>query len=396
MKFKGYLCARFVAVLAAQIQTVVTGWQVYEATHSTFNLGLVGLAFFLPFMIFMPFAGDASDRFNRGKIAGFSGLVFGFLIALQSFWLSSHPTEILGTLIVLFGLGAAKAYSSAANGSMISLLVPKPQLMRAITLNTAMYNVSSVAGPAVGGFLYARLGAVHTLQIASVLSLIGAILFLCIPVVSLKAEIIESRLQRIAAGFRYIWREKDILGSISLDLFAVFFGGAMALLPVFCKDILMVGPDGFGILRSATALGSIPMALYLARKPIQINPGKKLFTAVNIFGFSMIGFGLSRVFWLSFIFLVISGAADVVSVYVRHGLLQLKVSESMRGRVTAANQIFIGASNELGEFESGMAATLFGPVGAVVGGGMVTLVCVYFWKKAFPSLARLERLNPED
>ena len=395
MKFKGYLWARFFAVLAAQIQTVVTGWQVYEATNSTFNLGLVGLAFFLPFMIFMPFAGDAADRFNRGKIAGFSGLIFGVLIALQSFWLASYPTEILGTLVVLFGLGAAKAYSSAANGSMISLLVPKPQLMRAITLNTAMYNISSVAGPAVGGFLYSKLGAVNTLQIASLLSLMGAILFFCIPVVSLKAEIIESRLQRIAAGFRYIWREKDILGSISLDLFAVFFGGAMALLPVFCKDILMVGPDGFGILRSATALGSIPMALYLAKKPIQMNPGKKLFAAVNIFGLSMIGFGLSRVFWLSFIFLVISGAADVVSVYVRHGLLQLKVSESMRGRVTAANQIFIGASNELGEFESGMAATLFGPVGAVVGGGIVTLVCVYFWKKAFPSLARLDRLNQE-
>ncbi len=395
MKFKGYLWARFFAVLAAQIQTVVTGWQVYEATHSTFNLGLVGLAFFLPFMIFMPFAGDAADRFNRGKIAGFSGLIFGVLIALQSFWLASYPTEILGTLVVLFGLGAAKAYSSAANGSMISLLVPKPQLMRAITLNTAMYNISSVAGPAVGGVLYSKLGAVNTLQIASLLSLMGAILFFCIPVVSLKAEIIESRLQRIAAGFRYIWREKDILGSISLDLFAVFFGGAMALLPVFCKDILMVGPDGFGILRSATALGSIPMALYLAKKPIQMNPGKKLFAAVNIFGLSMIGFGLSRVFWLSFIFLVISGAADVVSVYVRHGLLQLKVSESMRGRVTAANQIFIGASNELGEFESGMAATLFGPVGAVVGGGIVTLVCVYFWKKAFPSLARLDRLNQE-
>jgi MFS family permease len=393
MRFKSYLVARFVAVLAAQIQTVVTGWQVYEATGSTFNLGLVGLTFFLPYMIFMPFAGDAADRFNRGKIAGFSGLLFGILIGLQSYWLSKYPSEISGTLFVLFGLGAAKAYSSAANGAMISLLVPKSDLMRAITLNTAMFNISSVGGPALGGFLYAQFGAVKSLQVAAGLSVLGAIMFFCIPVASLSIDSMESRFQRIAAGFRYIWREKDILGSISLDLFAVFFGGAMALLPVFCKDILHVGPDGFGILRSATALGSIPMALYLAKRPIRVEPGKKLFRAVTIFGFAMIGFGLSRTFWLSFAFLVISGAADVVSVYVRHGLLQLKVSEAMRGRVTAANQVFIGASNELGEFESGMAATLFGPVGAVVGGGVITLICVYYWQKVFPGLANLQKLE---
>jgi hypothetical protein len=166
----------------------------------------------------------------------------------------------------------------------------------------------------------------------------------------------------------------------------------MALLPVFAKDILHVGPDGFGLLRSATALGSIPTALWFAKRPIKKDPGRKLFFAVYVFGFAMIGFGLSRYFWLSFTFLALSGAADVVSVYIRHGLLQLRVSEEMRGRVTAVNQIFIGASNELGEFESGMAATLFGPVGAVVGGGFITILCVFLCKKLFPKLANLEQV----
>jgi len=391
--FSLYLIARFVVVLGAQMQTVVTGWQVYEATKSSFNLGLVGLAFFLPYMIVMPFAGEAADRFNRGKIAGFSSVIFGLLILIQGVWIQSHPSHIMGTLAVISGLGLAKAFASASHGSMLALIVPKDRLMRAISINTATFNISSIAGPAIGGFLYASMGAVFTLYLAALMSILGGIIFSFLPVRTLSVPDGESRFARIYAGFRYIWREKDILGSISLDLFAVFFGGAVALLPVFAQDILHVGPESFGILRSGSALGAVLTAVYLARFPIVHYPGKKLLRAVAIFGIAMIGFGLSRNFWLSFVFLAISGAADMISVYIRHGLLQLRVSEEMRGRVTAANQVFIGASNELGEFESGMAASAVGPVGAVVVGGACTLTFVFFWKKLFPDLANLRKIS---
>jgi MFS family permease len=392
MGIRVFLLARFILVIAAQIQTIVTGWQVYEATHSTFNLGLVGLAVFLPYMFLMPLAGDASDRFNRGKIAGMSSIFLGLFIAAQGVWISHNPNKISGTIFILAGIGIVRAFGSAAHGSMIALLVPKEKLMKYITLNTAVWNASCVIGPVVGGFLYSEVGAVNTLWIASSGALLSSLVFLGLKVRTIEADNTESRVVRIMAGFRYIWREKEILGAISLDLFAVLFGGAMALLPVFAKDILHVGPDGFGLLRSATALGSIPTALWFAKRPIKKDPGRKLFFAVYVFGFAMIGFGLSRYFWLSFTFLALSGAADVVSVYIRHGLLQLRVSEEMRGRVTAVNQIFIGASNELGEFESGMAATLFGPVGAVVGGGFITILCVFLCKKLFPKLANLEQV----
>lgn len=392
MGIRAFLVARFILVIAAQIQTIVTGWQVYESTQSTFNLGLVGLAVFLPYMITMPFAGDASDRFNRGRIAGISSIFFGLLIAAQGVWISQNPKDILGTLAILAGIGITRAFSSAAHGSMIALLVPKDALMKYITLNTAVWNASCVIGPVIGGFLYSAIGAVNTLWVAAVGAFFSSLVFLGLKVRTINGDSTESRVTRVMAGFKYIWREKEILGAISLDLFAVLFGGAMALLPVFAKDILNVGPDGFGLLRSATALGSIPAALWFARNPIKKDPGRKLFFAVYVFGFAMIGFGLSTHFWLSFSFLVISGAADVVSVYIRHGLLQLRVTEEMRGRVTAVNQIFIGASNELGEFESGMAATLVGPVGAVVGGGFITLLCVFTCKKLFPKLANLKEI----
>lgn len=391
--FSFYLIARFVVVLAAQMQTVVTGWQVYEATKSTFNLGLVGLAFFLPYMVAMPFAGDAADRFNRGKIAGLSSICFGLLILVQALWIDKYPSQMLGTLVVLCGLGSAKAFASASHGSMLALIVEKEKLMKSISINTAMFNISSIGGPVIGGFLYARFGAVSTLYLAALIGFLGGVIFLLLPVRTLQASGDESRFTRIAAGFKYIWKEKDILGSISLDLFAVFFGGAVALLPVFAQDILHVGPESFGVLRGGSALGAVLTAIYLARRPIVHYPGRKLFVAVTIFGLAMVGFGLSRSFWLSFGLLAISGAADMISVYVRHGLLQLRVSEDMRGRVTAANQVFIGASNELGEFESGMAASAFGPVGAVVGGGVITLACAFMWRKFFPSLANLKTIS---
>lgn len=394
MRLYLFLIARASFILATQIQTLATGWQIYSETHSSFQLGLLGLCFFAPFVTTMPFAGEIADRRSRSKIAGISGALFAILVAAQAYWIEARPKEVLGIFTAVLGMGVARAFGSAAQHAMLPLTVKKDRLLKAISYNTTAFYISSIAGPALGGLIYAKAGPVATLQVASVFAFGGAILFALLNTPPMATDDSnESRFIRIAAGFRYIWGQKDILGSISLDLVAVFFGGAEALLPVFAQDILHIGPDLFGWLRSAGALGAIIAGVYLARRPITVNPGRAMFRGVFVFGLAMIVFGLSTNYFLSFACLFIAGGADMVSVFVRHGLLQTRVEERMRGRVSAVNQVFIGASNELGEFESGMVAAAFGPVAAVVGGAFLTLLMVPIWKKYFPELANATDLQ---
>jgi MFS family permease len=390
--FRRYWTARLAASFATQIQVVAVGWQVYDITRDPLDLGLVGLSQFLPALFLVLVTGIAADRYRRRTIMAVclaaEGLcAVGFLAFTLS---SSGDVRLVFLLLVAFGI--ARAFFGPAQQSLLPNIVPPEILSNAIAMNSLSWQMATIAGPVAGGLLYGIAPQVpYGVTIA--LMAIAAILVLFIPRTQQKTTQERATWTMIVAGFNYIWHEKIVLGAISLDLFAVLLGGATALLPVYARDILEVGPWGLGLLRSGPAIGAIAVALYLTTRPIRDHAGFWMFVMVAVFGLFTIVFGLSTVVWLSVLALILMGGADMVSVYVRETLIQLWTPDHVRGRVNAVNSVFIGASNELGEFRAGVSAAIFGTVAAVVIGGVGTVAVAGLWAKWFPDLRRARHLT---
>jgi MFS family permease len=384
--------ARVAAMVAHQMLAVGIGWQVYALTGSALDLGLVGLAQFIPSFLLMLVAGHVADRFDRRRVLQACMIVEALAaagLALGSFqgWIS-----VRAIFMLIFVVGAARAFQMPAMAALLPSLVPRALFPRAIASNSAATQAAIIAGPALGGFIYvAGPAAVYATSVALFL-LTGLMVHLIRPERA-QARTEAVGLDSIFAGIRFIRSHPAVLGAISLDLFAVLLGGATALLPVYARDILDTGPWGLGLLRSSTAVGALAMALYLARHPLSRHAGRRMFAAVALFGIGTIIFGVSRSFVLSLGALAVLGAADMVSVVVRSSLVQLQTPDAMRGRVSAVNALFIGTSNQLGEFESGVTAAWFGVVPSVVIGGLGTLAVVALWMRWFPDLVRVDRLD---
>jgi len=369
---------------------VAIGWEIYDLTGSAWDLGLVGLLQFLPALALMLPAGHVVDRFHRATIVSCCLAAQGTVAALL--WLS--PFEGVSQRALLLGasvaLGAVKAFQMPAQQALVPLLVPGELLARALAFSSAGLQVAVIGGPALGGFLYAAgADAVHGACGALFAVAAGLALRVRHPP---PAPTAPASLDTLLAGVRYVRSHPVVLGAISLDLFAVLLGGATALLPIFAKDILLVGPVGMGWLRAAPAIGALLVSIALSRWPIERAAGTKLFAAIVVYGLATLVFGLSTSFWLSMLALAVTGAADMVSIVVRQTLVQLETPDAMRGRVSAVNSLFIGASNQLGEFESGATAAVLGAVGSVVLGGLGSIAVAALWWRAFPALARRDRL----
>jgi MFS family permease len=389
-----YQLGRFCIVLATEMQSVAVGWQVYEITKRPLDLGLVGLAQFLPGVLLFLVSGHVADRYDRRKLvvacyaafAGCSGLLLS--AALRG------TRTVYPIYVVLILIGVVRAFNGPVSRALWPQLVPEEHFQNAVAWASSVFQTATILGPSVGGIVYAVArgpAAVYTLAAAA--ALVAASCAYAIKVES-RARVREPlNTQSVLAGLHYIWREKLILGAISLDLFAVLLGGAVALLPVYAREILMTGPWGLGILRSAPGIGAAAMAVYLAHKPLGDRVGAKMLWCVTGFGVFTILFGLSRSLTLSLIALVLVGATDMVSVIVRGTLIQVATPDEMRGRVNAVDMVFIGASNELGQFESGLTAHWFGTVPAVVLGGVGTLAVTAVWAWLFPDLRRADRLT---
>jgi MFS family permease len=386
-----YLSARFLSALAIQMQNVAVGWLVYDLTRDPFALGLVGLASFLPAVALALATGHTADRYDRRRI-----LVACYLVTLATaVGLLAIAVSGSGQVWLIYGLllifGVSRAFANPAGQALVPNLVPTEQLANAIAWNSTAWQTATITGPALGGLLY-YFGADVAFGAAALCFLACCVLF----------AMMHSRPQpapgditweTLVAGIRFIRSRPAIFGAISLDLFAVLLGGATALLPVYARDILDVGPGGLGLLRSMPAVGALLVALLLAQRPLQSRSGVRMFQGVAIFGVATIGFGLSTNLALSCLCLFVLGAADMISVFVRSTLVQFDTPDAMRGRVSAVNSVFIGASNELGEFESGALAAAIGTVPAVVVGGIGTLAVCGLWMRWFPALRYRDRLT---
>ena len=392
-KFVLYWLAIGCASFAVQIMSVSVGWEIYDITRDPIYLGYVGLAQFLPPLLLVLVTGLAADRFNRRFImAGCLSLEAVCALGLLLFTLS-NPTKVTPVFGILVVLGIARAFMNPASDALAPNLVPKEAIAHAISLTTMIWQTANIAGPVAGGLLYGLAGEV-AYGVALALVGIAAALVLSIGRVPQAArEEEETTLGTLFAGFTFIRKERLVLGAISLDLFAVLLGGAVALLPVYARDVLEVGPWGLGLLRAAPGVGAVAMALYLARHGIRDRAGVILFAFVAAFGFCTMVFGLSTWVPVSIAALVLMGACDMVSVYIRETLLQLWTPDEVRGRVNAVNRVFIGASNELGEFRAGVVAAWIGAVAAVTLGGAGTMVVAFFWSRWFPELRTARRLD---
>lgn len=390
---KLFLVSRFAGVMAMQVQSTAVGWQIFKLTDDVFALGLVGLAQFVPMFAFTLYAGDVADRYERRRVLSASYTVEAACAAIFMALTLSGVTDTWPYFATLVLFGAARAFSAPASQSFLPQIVPASDLPQAISISSTVFQIAVIAGPAVGGALL-LLGAGVTYAICFVLFATGSALIYAIRMIAQqRREIVGSLYERVAEGIAYVRRRQELFGAISLDLFAVLLGGATALLPYFAENILKVGPLGFGILKAGPAVGAAIMSVVLTVRPIGRYAGAKMFVCVAIFGAATIVFGLSESFYLSLAALITLGAADMVSVNVRHSLTQLATPDHMRGRVSAVSMLFIGASNELGEFESGVTAAWWGTVPAVVVGGVGTLAVVGLWAYWFPALRKVDRLS---
>ena len=377
---------------AMAMATVAIGWQVYSVRENPLDLGLIGLAEFVPLLVFALPAGHVADRFPRRRVYAVM-IVLDCVVLLALLLVTMRGADRVWPFFLLaFLTGTGSAFGAPAGRALTPSLVPQEILVSALAQRSIAFQLSAVAGPAAGGLLFA-IRAELVYAVASVLSLVALGCVLGLRKGREPASEGAVDLQEVLAGVRLIRRTNVLLGAISLDLFAVLFGGAVALLPVFAKDILDVGPAGLGFLRTAPAVGAFLAALAIARFPIRQRAGPRLFVAVAGFGACMVVFGLSREMWLSTIALALGGAFDMVSVVLRATILPLVTPDPVRGRVNAVEMVFIGASNELGAFESGVAAALIGAVPAVVVGGIATIVVAAVWWRLFPSLGRVDRLD---
>ena len=384
----------FLSSMAMLVQSVAIGWQVYDIERTPLALGLVGLCQFVPmFALTLP-AGELADRVDPRRLLALAEIMQAVCSALFLLCTVFSPHRALPFYFVLALFGAARGFSEPAGQSLLAFLVPPEGLTRAIARNNSLLTIAVIAGPAVGGFLYAA-GPLATYSVCLVAFVIAGLLALGLGGrrVDHGSAHLAERWERVAEGIRFVRARPIVLGAISLDLFAVLLGGAVALLPVFARDVLHVGPSGLGLLRSAPAIGAALMAFTLARFPIERRSGTYLFVAVGIFGVATVAFGLSRNFYLSLAMLLITGAADMISVFIRHSLINFATPDPMRGRVGAVTMLFIGASGELGEFESGITASWFGTIPAVVLGGLGTLLVVATWLWLFPPLRKVDRLT---
>lgn len=397
--FRFFILARLFVTLGIQVQAVAVGLQVYEITKDPLSLGLIGLSEAIPAISVSLYAGHIADIVQRRKII----LACVATLSLCSVTLLYFTTDISSFLFsygaipiysVIFITGIARGFLSPANFSFMPQLVQRDLYQNAITWNSTTWEGASVAGPMIGGLVYGFFGITATYTANALLMIVGLICYLLIPGRALPTASEEQGVyEKIKAGVSFVFKNQIVLAAISLDLFAVLFGGAIALLPIFANEILKVGAVGFGFLRSAPAIGALTMAIFITHYPIKKNVGKILLWCVAGFGFCMIGFGLSTIFWVSMLFLILSGAFDCVSVIVRGTLIHTLTPENMKGRVAAVNSMFIGSSNEIGAFESGFAAKLMGVVPSVIFGGCMTIavVATTAWKAV--KLRALDKVN---
>jgi MFS family permease len=387
--------ARFFIVLATEMQSVAVGWQVYEIRKRPLDLGLVGLAQFLPPFLLFLVSGHVADRYDRRNliVVCFSGYTVCSMLLLLVTLRGPHSVYPIYAVLVL--LGVVRSFSAPVSRAIVPQLVPEPHFPNAVAWASTVFQCATILGPSLGGVLYAA--ARGPAVVYALASSVGVIAVFATSQIKTQAKARAREpisLRTVLAGFHYIWREKLILGSISLDLFAVLLGGAVALLPVYAREILLTGPWGLGILRTAPGVGAAAMAVYLAHRPLRARVGETMLWCVAGFGVFTILFGVSRSLTLSLVALALVGATDMVSVIVRATLVQIATPDEMRGRVNSVDMIFIGASNELGQFESGLTAHWFGTVPAVVLGGAGTLAITALWAWMFPELRKAETLTP--
>lgn len=390
--FLAFWLARVFTASGFQMLTVAIGWHLYQLTGNVLDLGLVGLVEFAPRVLFMLHTGHVADRYDRRRVAALCQSLQA-LIAL-ALAVGSATDNVSRELIfaLAFLLGATRSFEMPATQALLPNVVPTGLFPRAVAASASATQAATIVAPALGGLLYA-FGSIWVYGPTVALYVIACLLTLSLDVRQQVAQRGRASLESLLAGIRFIRSRPDIFGAISLDLFAVLLGGATALLPVFAKDILLTGAWGLGLLRSAPAVGALLMSLWLARFPVERKVGLTMFTAVGVFGVATIAFGLSTSFWFSLAVLVVLGAADMISMVIRGAFVQLETPDEMRGRVSAVNGLFIGASNQLGEFESGLTAHWFGTVPAVVLGGVGTLVVTGTWMRLFPTLAQRDRLH---
>jgi MFS family permease len=397
-EFRFFLAGRFIFIMGLRMTGTVLGWWVYQLTNSPFTLGLVGLAEVIPALTLALYAGHYIDQHEKRKVL--LNCVLLYILCIGLFVWLSHPLmeknlspHLLSVIIlsIIAGTGAIRSFSGPTFSSLIAQIVPKDILPAAASISSATWLIASITGHATAGFLIAWIGTHQTFWVILACVALGFLLLFRLkhkPV--LLKQVPRNTWHSVQEGLQYVFKTKELLGAMSLDLFAVLFGGAVAMVPVFAKDILFIGPIGFGWLNAATDIGSILTVTYLTIRPLRHQQGRKLFFAVAGYGACIIIFALSNVFWLSFLALLISGVMDGVSVIVRSTILQLKTPDHLRGRVMSVSSMFINSSNELGQFESGLAAKLMGVVPSVIFGGCMTLlVVVTTWFKA-PSLRKME------
>jgi len=396
-RYAFYLTSRVSLIIATQMLSVAVGWQVYEITGKALALGFSGLALFLPgFLLALP-GGHVADRRDRRKIIMVCHLGVATCATILAVMAFQGGKRLLPIYVVLGLLGTIRAFSGPAGQALMPNLVERKDLERAVALSSSTWQLAMIAGPSIGGALYAatgRAGVVYSVCAVLALTALASVFAIGNPPAATEVRKKEpATWSTLLAGLRYVWSNRPILGSISLDLFAVLLGGAVALLPIFARDLLHIGPWGLGILRSAPAIGAATVAFLLANFPLRRRAGIVMLACVLIFGIATIVFGLSSSFGLSLVALLVLGAADMISVVVRSTLIQTRTPDEMRGRVGAVNMVFIGASNELGEFESGVTAEWLGPRIAVLAGGIGTCIVVAVWAVLFPDLRKIDRLD---
>ena len=403
--FRRYQMARLIVIVGAEAQSVIVGWQIYQLTNSAFLLGCTGLALFLPGIFFVLPAGHAADRYDRQRIIVTCYVIQAVCTAML-LWLSlTGVRHVFAIFAILFCIGAGRAFSGPASSAIQPQLVPKGAFVNAMTWGSAVFQIANISGPAVGGLLF-TLAFTGALARWSGAPIVYAFTLICMLMFVVLVSTLRPRkeqtsnkafsLQGMMQGAHYVRRARLLLGSISLDMFAVLLGGAASLMPIFAKDILHAGPRGLGILRAAPALGALCVSIILARRPIRHGAGRLMLTAVGVFGMATVVFGLSKSLPLSLAALFVLGAADNISVIVRQTILQLGTPPEMRGRVSAINWLFLGASNEFGEFESGLTAQWFGAVRAVVIGGIGSVIVTSLWSFYFPTLRDVDSLDADE
>ncbi len=394
--FRKFITGRFFLTFAIQMQSVIVGWQVYELTNDPFSLGLIGLAEAIPFLAVALFAGHVADLFNRKYIVVVTTLIY-VLCAITLLFISIYITQwyaLVGVIPLYFIIaltGLARAFFYPAQSAYMAQIVPRELYTNSSTWNSTIWHIAAVSGPAAGGLIYGFAGQFAAYSVVVFFAAFSLFFFITTAKIPLPPRIKnEGVFESLKTGLSFVFRNQVLLGAMTLDMFGVLFGGAVAMLPVFAKEVLFIGPQGLGFLRSAPAFGAVFMALWLAYYPPVYKSGSKLLVSVALFGLCIVLFAISKNFWLSFILLALSGMFDNISVIIRGTILQMYTPDAMRGRVASVNSLFIGSSNELGSFESGLAARLMGLIPSVVFGGGMTMLVVAFTAKMAPVLRKME------